>query len=319
VVSTISGISIMEYKDYYKIMGLDRSASQDDIKRAYRKLARKYHPDVSKEPDAEIKFKELGEAYEVLKDAKKRAQYDQFGQYWKEQGESQQSGKQRYYNQSFDQAQAADFEDFINSIFKQQSRRRYEPFYDQGEDIHAKLNISLEDSVHGAEKTLQLQVPVMDSQGRMSYKTKAIKVKIPKGITNKKQIRLKGQGSTGAGGKAGDLYIEITINPHPFFRLEGKHIYIDLPIAPWEAALGTSVEVPTVEGRVNLKIPKRSQTGKQMRLKGKGLPGTPPGDQFVRLKIVIPTSENQEADTLYEQLAKVAQFNPRDQFGVEHG
>lgn len=305
----------MEYKDYYKIMGLERSATQEDIKRAYRKLARKYHPDVSSEPEAEVKFKELGEAYEVLKDKEKRAKYDKYGKYWREQEQRQRAGEQSY-SHPFDEAGAADFEDFISSIFRQRSAQRpHASSFDQGQDIHAKMSISLEDSFYGREKTLQLQVPTMDQRGLMNYAQRAIKVKIPEGITDKKQIRLKGQGGLGIGQEPGDLYIEINIQPHPLFHLNHKNIHLDLPITPWEAALGARVEVPTLGGRVHVKIPRLSQTGQQMRLKGRGLPGHPPGDQYVRVKIVIPPVENEEARLLYEKLATVFDYNPRLNLG----
>lgn len=313
----------MEYKDYYKIMGLDRSASQEDIKRAYRKLARKYHPDVSKDPEAEKKFKEVGEAYEILKDPEKRKKYDQYGQYWKEQDQQQSQGRrqqsqgsrQQYY-QPFDEATAADFEDFISSIFRQRSRYQdYHPFQ-QGQDIHATMNINLEDSYNGSEKTLQLQVPTVDQYGRVSHATRSIKVKVPKGITDKKQIRLKGQGGMTSSGQPGDLYIEIRLSPHPLFKAVNKNIYLDLPISPWEAALGANIQAPTLGGNVNLKIPKLSQTGQQMRLKGKGLPGSPAGDQIISLKIVIPETENEKTKKLYEELEKVSSFNPREKLGV---
>ncbi|WP_131781921.1 DnaJ C-terminal domain-containing protein [Legionella gresilensis] len=309
----------MEYKDYYKIMGLDRNVSQEEIKRAYRKLARKYHPDVSKEPNAESKFKELGEAYEVLKDPEKRAKYDQFGQYWQNPnagaagGPSEQSNYQ--YSHSFDQGSAADFEDFLSSIFRQRQQQEYD-YFEESLDIHAKLTISLEDSFHGAEKTLQLQKPVMAQSGWPEYETRAIKVKIPKGVIDKQQIRLKGQGNEGRKHHKGDLYIEINIAPHPWFKLEKKDIHLELPITPWEATLGASVQVPTLGGLVRLKLPKLSQTGKQMRLKGRGLPGNPPGDQLINLKIVIPTTENNEVNKLYEQIAALTKFNPRQSLGV---
>ncbi|MGQ3889177.1 DnaJ C-terminal domain-containing protein [Legionella sp. CNM-1927-20] len=309
----------MEYKDYYKIMGLDKNVSQEEIKRAYRKLARKYHPDVSKEPNAESKFKELGEAYEVLKDPEKRAKYDQFGQYWQHpdagtsRGQHGQSSHQ--YSHSFDQGSAADFEDFLNSIFRQRQQQEYD-YFEESLDIHAKITISLEDSFHGAEKTLQLQKPVMTQHGWPEYETRAIKVRIPKGVTDKQQIRLKGQGNKGRKHHKGDLYIEINIAPHPWFKLEKKDIHLELPITPWEATLGASVQVPTLGGPVRLKVPKLSQTGKQMRLKGRGLPGNPPGDQLITLKIVIPTTENSEVNKLYGQIAALTKFNPRQSLGV---
>ncbi|WP_028387937.1 DnaJ C-terminal domain-containing protein [Legionella fairfieldensis] len=307
----------MEYKDYYKIMGLDRGASQEEIKRSYRKLARKYHPDVSKEENAEAKFKELGEAYDVLRDPEKRAKYDQYGEYWKEQGANPYTKKQHY--QQADESQAADFEDFLNSIFRERYHQQYSSFYDQGQDIHAKLTISLEDSFQGAEKTLQLQIPVIDSQGNVDDRVRAIKVKIPKGIGDKQQIRLKGQGGKGAHHHAGDLYIEININPHPWFHLQKKDIYLKIPVSPWEAALGATIQVPTLAGPVKLKIPKGSQTGKQMRLKGRGLPGNPPGDQYISLEIVIPQTDDPEVARLYTQLANTVHFNPREKLGVSNG
>lgn len=305
----------MDYKDYYKIMGLERSANQDEIKRAYRKLARKYHPDVSKEQNAEEKFKELGEAYDVLRDPEKKAKYDQYGQYWKEQGQANQQANSGYHQQ-FDENQAADFEDFLNSIFRERSRHQYDTHFEQAQDIHAKLVISLQDSYLGSEKTLQLQSPIVDQQGRVTQQLRTVKVKIPKGINDKQQIRLKGQGEQSAGGKAGDLYIEISISPDPIFHLQKKDIYLQIPIYPWEAALGKTIQIPTLAGAVNLKIPKLSQNGKQMRLKGRGLPGNPPGDQYIILQIVIPEVENKETTTLYEKLAENVHINPREKLGV---
>ena len=228
---------MVEYKDYYKIMGLERSATQEDIKRAYRKLARKYHPDVSKEPDAEEKFKALGEAYEVLKNPEKRAQYDELGPYWQQQSR----GPSQDYSQRAhaDPEQARKFEDFINSIFGGQESSFYSSVFDQGQDIHARVQINLEDSYHGAEKTLQLSRPQIDAHGRVLNQPRTIKVKIPKGVKDKQQIRLKGQGEKGRGGKAGDLYLEINIQPHPKFQLDNKDIHLNVGLYPWEAALGT--------------------------------------------------------------------------------
>ncbi|KTD31861.1 MULTISPECIES: DnaJ C-terminal domain-containing protein [Legionella] len=309
----------MEYKDYYKIMGLERGASQEEIKRAYRKLARKYHPDVSKEENAEAKFKELGEAYEVLRDPEKRSKYDRYGQYWKEQEQTgyrpHEEGAYQHY-QFVDEDSAADFQDFLDSILRQRSGFQSSPFSNQSRDIHAKLTISLEDSFLGTEKTLQLQTPVFDNRGHAQYHERSVRVKIPKGIGDKQQIRLKGQGGKGPHHQAGDLYIEINISPHPLFSLHNKDIQLHVPITPWEAALGSTIQVPTLAGAVNLKIPKLSQTGKRMRLKGRGLPGSPPGDQYVILEIVIPQVENSQADKLYEQLAHTLHFNPREKLGV---
>jgi len=302
----------MEYKDYYKVMGLEKGASQEEIKRAYRKLARKYHPDVSKEANAENKFKEVGEAYEVLKDPAKRAKYDQFGQYWQEPSQAHQ---QQHHQQYTDDRGAADFEEFINSIFRHRQQQE-QPFYEKGQDIHAKLTISLEDSFLGTQKTLQLQIPDSDAHGQLDYKLRSIKVKIPKGIEDKQQIRLKGQGGKGSAHHAGDLYIEILIAAHPMFRLHKKDVYLELPISPWEATLGATIQIPTLAGHVKLKIPKLSQSGKQMRLKGRGLPGQTPGDQIITLNIVIPQRDNEQVNKLYEQMAAIEEFNPREKLGV---
>jgi curved DNA-binding protein len=306
----------MEYKDYYKIMGLERNADQDEIKRAYRKLARKYHPDVSQEANAENKFKELGEAYEVLKDPEKRAKYDQYGQYWQNPPNERQTYQHQPNYESFDEDQAAAFEDFINQTFRQRYHQDHASFYDKGQDIHAKLSINLEDSFHGAEKSLQLQIPEIDNHGQVDYKLRTINVKIPKGIGDKQQIRLKGQGHKGMGNQPGDLYIEINILPNPLYRLDKSDVYLNLPISPWEATLGATVHVPTLAGPVKLKIPKLSQSGSQMRLKGRGLPSSKPGDQIVTLQIVIPKQENEQVNKLYEQMAKVVDFNPRETLGV---
>lgn len=295
-------------------MGLEKNVSQEEIKRTYRKLARKYHPDVSKESNAEEKFKELGEAYEVLKDPEKRRKYDEFGQYW--QDPQQNSARQRPYQQA-GEGNAADFEEFINSIFRQRQHQE-QPMYERGQDVHATLSISLEDSFSGAEKTLQLQVPVADKHGHVRYQSRAIKVKIPKGIEDKQQIRLKGQGDKGHSQNAGDLYIEINIMPHSWFHLLKKDVYLELPISPWEATLGADVTIPTLAGPVKLKIPKLSQSGKQMRLKGRGLPGSVSGDQIITLRIVIPKTENEKVTQLYEEMARSIDFNPREKLGVRN-
>lgn len=314
----------MEYKDYYKVMGVARNASQEEIKRAYRKLARKYHPDVSKEVNAEVKFKELGEAYEVLKDPTKRAKYDSYGRYWQEQ-EQQANGRgaRQHYTGGFgpnfaDLGGASEFEDFLNSIFKGRHQQQYSHHrsYKQGQDLHTKLNISLEDSFHGAVKTLQLQIPIIDQFGQTTYKSQVVKVKIPQGVTDQQQIRLKGQGGQSKEGGAGDLYLELNILPHAWFTFKKKNIYLQVPITPWEAALSANIKIPTLGGHVQLKIPKLSQTGTAMRLKGRGLPGTPAGDQYINLQIVIPPTLNEEAEKLYTQLANITKYHPRAKLGI---
>lgn len=325
----------MEYKDYYKIMGLESSATPDEIKRAYRKLARKYHPDVSKEPDAEEKFKALGEAYEVLKDKTKRAQYDKYGAYWKNQSQGQAQGRPFTENtsSSFGPEEQADFNEFINSLFKEQFK--HESFYQdfgqrqpfsshrpppQQPPMHAKLTISLEESFHGTEKSLQLQLPPTSTHAfdRSNLETHTIKVKIPPGVTDKQQLRLK-QPLRAKANLNSDLYLDIHIKPHPFFHLRKKDLYLELPITPWEAALGATIQVPTLAGTVNLKIPKLSQSKRKMRLQGRGLPGNPAGDQYVILNIVIAPTEDPNIMNLYQQLAKDSSFNPRQDFEVHDG
>jgi curved DNA-binding protein len=299
----------MQYKDYYQIMGLSRDASRDEIKRAYRKLARKYHPDVSGEKNAEEKFKELGQAYEVLKDSQKRKEYDAIRD--SHRGQDARKEQQRAQHAVDDDA----FADFFNSIFGDKRQASSRPAYHGGNDIHAKLEISLGDSFNGIEKALELLVPFVSDKGAVEQKAKRINVKIPKGVIDKQQIRLKGQGG-GIAGRVGDLYLEINIKPHKFFKVKNKDVSLMVPISPWEAVLGAQINVPTLGGSVRLKIPKRSQSGKQMRLAGRGLPGKPPGDQLVTLNIVIPEKENESVNSLYEALAEKESFNPRHGLGV---
>ena len=240
----------MEYKDYYQFMGVRRDAKPDEIKRAYRKLARKYHPDVSKEPDAENKFKELQEAYEVLKDSKKRAAYDQLGQQWQS-GQAFKAPPSWEFH-GFDTGSfsgvGGEFSDFFETLFGGGSRR-YTPhrgFAVRGEDIHSKIDIDLEEAYSGAARTIQLQVPEVDQQGRMTKQSRVLKVKIPAGVIQGQLIRLAGQGGKGFQGLPnGDLYLEINIRTHSLFKVEGRNIYLTLPVAPWEAALGAKVTVPT--------------------------------------------------------------------------
>lgn len=288
---------MVQAKDYYKIMGLSRDASADDIKRAYRKLARKYHPDVSKEVDAEDKFKELGEAYEVLKDPEKRAQYDQFGPYWQ-----QQSAPGGGAQQQADPEQARAFEEFINSIFGQREAA-YSSAFDQGQDVHARIQISLEEAYHGVEKAIQLQQTQVDAQGRLMPSIKTIQVRIPPGVTHLQQLRLKGQGEPGANGQAGDLYLEIHLHKHPQYHFRKKDIHLDVDLYPWEAALGAEKMVQTLGGTVKVRIPKGAQASSQLRLKGRGLPGNPAGDQYLHFVLVNPESMSEKAESLYKALA----------------
>ncbi|MCF6219155.1 MAG: DnaJ domain-containing protein [Gammaproteobacteria bacterium] len=315
----------MEFKDYYKIMGVERTATQDDIKRAYRKLSRKYHPDVSKEPDAEEHFKSVGEAYEVLKDPEKRAAYDQLGMDWKS---GQDFRPPPEWDQGFEfrgggftDGDASQFSDFFESLFGRANAARGraggEHFSMGGEDTHAKVFINLEDAYHGATRTITLRHTELGADGRPQLKNRTLNVKIPKGVHQGQHIRLSGQGGAGAGqGKAGDLYLEIEFEPHSFYRVEGRDVYLDLPVAPWEAALGAKVSVPTPGGKVELKVPPGSCSGAKMRLKGKGIPGKSVGDFYVVLQVVLPPAESDEAKALYREMAQKMAFNPRAALGV---
>jgi curved DNA-binding protein len=314
----------MEFKDYYKIMGVARDATQDEIKRAYRKLARKYHPDVSKEADAEARFKELGEAHEVLKDAEKRAAYDQLGANYKGGQEFRPppdwNAGFEFSGGGFTGGDAADYSDFFASLFGRDFRAggagRASP-HAKGEDHHAKILIDLEDTYHGATRTITLRVPTADAQGRVSTRERVLNVTIPKGIRAGQHIRLGGQGSPGVGeGKAGDLYLEVEFRAHPLYRVDGRDLYLDLPVAPWEAALGATVKVPTLGGIVELKIPENSVSGRKMRLKGRGIPGDPPGDCYVILSIALPPADTEAAKDLYRKMAQELNFNPRARMGV---
>jgi curved DNA-binding protein len=314
----------MEYKDYYKILGVSRDASQDEIKRAYRKLTRKYHPDVSKEPDAEQRFKGLGEAYEVLKDTEKRAAYDQLGSGWKTGQEFRPppnwEERSAFHRGGFSGGDSEDFSDFFESLFggpATPGRQRSKTFHARGRDIHAKIQIDLEDSCHGANRTITLQVPEEDDQGRIQARERVLNLHIPKGVTAGQQLRLTGKGAPGAGKESsGDLYLEVEFKPHPFYRVEGRDIYLDLPVAPWEAALGAKVKAPTPGGLVDLKIPSGSATGSRLRLRGRGLPGNPAGELYVVLQIVLPPADNQQARELYLRMERELPFNPRARLGV---
>jgi curved DNA-binding protein len=310
----------MEFKDYYEILGVPRSATQDEIKSAYRKLARKYHPDVSKAADAEARFKELGEAYAVLKDVEKRAAYDQMGSQWKN-GQNFQPPPGwdtgfEFTGGDFGGGQGADYSDFFEALFGRQAhagQRTHRAA--QGQDHHAKVQIDLADAYHGAERSISLRMPTHDAEGRVSTQQRQLTVSIPKGVRAGQHLRLAGQGSPGLGGApAGDLYLEISFIPHPLFRVDGRDVYLDLPLAPWEAALGAAVDVPTPEGTVLLTIPPGSAAGRQMRLKGRGIPGSPPGDLYVVLAIALPPADSDSARTAYQSMALAFDFNPRAHF-----
>jgi len=316
----------MDFKDYYTIMGVERTASQDEIKRAYRKLARKYHPDVSKERDAEARFKEVGEAYEVLKDPEKRAAYDQLGANWK-------AGQDfnpppdwdagfEFSGGGFTDGDASAYSDFFESLFGQgfgaaQGGQRQAGYHAHGEDHHAKVLIDLEDAYQGAARSITLQTPELDSSGHVTTRQRTLNVKIPKGVKQGQRIRLTGQGSPGMGkGRAGDLYLEIEFKPHSVYRVEGRDVYLDLPVTPWEAALGATLKVNTPGGHVDLKIPQGTASGRKLRLKARGIPGKPPGDLYVVPQITLPPADTDAARALYRKMEQDLAYNPRSKLGV---
>ncbi|MEZ5563258.1 MAG: DnaJ C-terminal domain-containing protein [Gammaproteobacteria bacterium] len=300
----------MEYKDYYASLGVGRKASADEIKRAYRRLARKYHPDVSKEKDAEERFKEIGEAYEVLRDPEKRAAYDAFGQ--AKPGEEFRPPPGSGFGFSQSEGHAGDHSDFFESLFGGVGSGRSRTFRSRGFDTMAGIEITLEEAYAGTTRNVSMQRVEFDAQGRPQQKTRQLAIRIPAGVTDGQRIRVPAQGDPGIGGGApGDLMLEVRLARHRLFRAEGRDVWLDLPVAPWEAALGHTVGVPTLGGRVNLRIPKGSQTDTQLRLKGRGLPGNPPGDQLVRLKIMTPPATDAAAEALYQKMAADLPMNPR--------
>jgi curved DNA-binding protein len=312
----------MEYKDYYDIMGVKRDATQDEIKRAYRKLARKYHPDVSKERGAEEKFKEVGEAYEVLKDPEKRAAYDQLGSQWEA---GQDFHPPPGWDAGFEFSDTGEggpdlggFSDFFESLYGRGfhsaggGRAAGRGFQLRGEDHHARVMVDLEDSYNGATRSITLQVSGLDGNGRVVTRPRTLNVKIPRGIRRGQQIRLAGQGGAGhGGGEAGDLYLEVDFNLRRNIRVEGADVYLDLPLAPWEAALGATVKVPTPAGAVDLKIPPGSKAGKKLRLKGRGIPARQAGDLYVVLQIDLPAASTPDQRRVYEEMKREFSYNPR--------
>lgn len=299
-------------KDYYAVMGVKTDASAHDIKIAYRRLARKYHPDLNKAADAEKNFKELGEAYEVLKDPEKRKLYDQIRVQPQPSKGNAYTGKEHssaWYDWGSESPPTGDFDsDLFASIFGGRQQQR------GGADLQGNITISLQEAFSGADKDMML--PAADKPGG----TQKLRVKIPAGVKAEQQIRLAGLGEPGHhGAPNGDLYLSIVIRRDPIFDLKGNDVYVTLPIAPWEAALGATIQVPTLAGKVDLKVPPHSQGGQTLRLKKRGFPGTEPGDQFVLLKIVIPQPTTQVATDLYKTMAKELAFNPRKHLEDYHG
>ena len=315
----------MEYKDYYKILGLERTAAQDEIKRTYRKLARKYHPDINKDLNAEAKFKEVSEAYTVLGDVEKRAAYDQLGL---EHAAGQEFRPPPNWDSGFEFSgsglggQPGDASDFFEALFggrrghQPQSRRR-EEFHARGEDHHAKVQIDLRDTFEGATRAIALRVPELDAHGHVALRERTLSVKIPKGVVEGQHIRLKGQGMPGLGQvTAGDLYLEIQFKPDSAFRASGRDIYTDLRVAPWEAALGAEIDTPTPSGTIKLKVPPGSSQGRRLRVKGRGIPAAEPGDLYVVITLVLPPATSDKARRLYEEMAKELAFDPRAASGA---
>ena len=316
----------MQFKDYYQTMGVARDATVDDIKRAYRKLARKYHPDVSKETDAEARFKELGEAYEVLKDPEKRVAYDQLGANWKA---GQEFRPPPDANSGFEFSGGGpgsgfgdgDASEFFEALFGRGAGgagRSRGSFHTTSENRHARVLIDIEDAYGGATRAVTLRTPEVNAQGQVSLREHTLNVTIPKGIRPGQHIRLAGQGAPGiGGGKPGDLYLEVGFRPHPRYRVEERDVYLDLAVAPWEAALGASVNVPTPSGAVELKIPAGTAAGRKLRLKGRGIPANPPGDLYAVVHVVLPPADSEGARAAYGALREqFPDFDPRTKLGA---
>jgi len=313
----------MQFKDYYKTLGVESDASQDEIRRAYRKLARKYHPDVSKETNAEERFKEVGEAYEALKDPEKRKAYDELKSSGWSQGDAFRAppgwNRDGFSGaRGFETEDMGGFSDFFSTLFgglggsAAQARRQSGGVRAQGRDINARIEIDLETAFKGGTQRISLERTEVGADGRVVRRPQQIEVRIPAGIGDGQQIRLAGQGEPGFnGGPAGHLYLEVAIRPHRLYEVHGRDLHLTLPIAPWEAALGGKVAVPTPGGRVELNLPPGSSSGKRLRLKGRGLPGKKPGDQYVILKVVVPAAESDRQRELYEQLGHAQSFDPR--------
>jgi curved DNA-binding protein len=313
----------MEFKDYYKTLGVARDATAEDLKKAFRKLARKYHPDVSKEADAQLRMQEVNEAYAVLSDPEKRAAYDQLGS-------GHQPGQEfrpppdwdagfEFSGRGFSPHEAAGYSDFFSELFGRMGGT-HAGFRARGEDHHAKVLLDLEDAFSGATRQISLRVPQMDARGRVQLVPRTLKVKIPVGVRAGQVIRLAGQGTPGVGGAAaGDLLLEVQFKPHPRFRADGRDLHLSLPLAPWEAALGSIVAVDLPHGSVKVRIPEGAQSGRSLRVRSKGIPGDPPGDLLLDLQVVLPPADTAKARALYETMARELAFEPRRAGRTWHG
>jgi curved DNA-binding protein len=311
----------MKYKDYYKILGVERTANEEQIKKAYRKLARKYHPDVSKEKDAEEKFKEVSEAYEVLKDAEKRKAYDTMGYYQPGQDfRPPPDWEQQFRSGGFQDLEGVDLFDLLSGLGRGGFRtgRAGGGFRMPGQDYEVSAHLGVEEVARGTELDIPLAVTEMSGDGQLRRTAKTVKVRIPKGATDGQRLRVPGKGGKGHGGAPdGDLYVDIQLRPHDLFRVSGHDLYLELPVAPWEAALGADVQVPTLDGRVSVKIPPGSRAGQKLRVRGKGLPrpGGGEGDLYAVLQVVTPSVLSEREKQLYRELQQASTFNPRAHFG----
>ena len=309
----------MELKDYYAIMGVKPTDDLKTIKTAYRRLARKYHPDVSKEPDAEARFKEVSEAWEVLSDETRRQEYDMLWQHRNDPQFHQQphSGQQQ---QSYSQE---DFDDIFSSIFGQQARQSRQTHTARGHDVEIEVAVFLEETLEAHGRTISYKLPVYNVFGMVEQEIpKTLNVKIPAGVGDGQRIRLKGQGTPGEnGGPNGDLWLIIRMAPHPLFDIVGHNLEVVLPLTPWEAALGAKVTVPTLKESILLTIPPGSQAGQRLRIKGKGLVSKQhTGDLFAIIKIVMPPKPDEKTAALWQQLADAqVTFDPRKEWGKNHG
>jgi curved DNA-binding protein len=295
----------VEFKDYYQTLGVAREAAADEIRKAFRKLARKYHPDVSKEPDAEARMKEVNEAYAVLSDPEKRAAYDQLGRNHRPGEEFRPPPDwDAGFEFSHHDFQGADFSDFFAELFGRMGARGH------GQDHYAKVLLDAQDAFLGAARQISLRVPTVDAGGRVALETRTLNVKIPAGVREGQLIRLAGQGAGGAG-KPGDLLLEVHFKPHARYRVDGRDLHVDLPVAPWEAALGAVLRVEVPGGALNVRIPAGAQSGRVLRVRGKGIPAQPPGDLLLTLRVVLPSADTPKARELYEQMARDLAFDPR--------
>lgn len=307
----------MKYKDYYDILGVKRGAGADEIKKAYRKLAQKYHPDVTKDPAGEEKFKEIGEAYETLKDPEKRAAYDQLGSYRPGEDFRPPPGWDSQFGETGYSFEDLDLADLFAGLGGRHGAGPGGQIRMPGQDYEVAARVSLEQAYRGTEVELNLAVPEFDDKGRVRRVSRTFKVRIPRGAADGQRLRLAGKGGKGLnGGRDGDLYLNIALNPHPLFRVTGHDLYLDLPLTPWEAVLGGVVEVPTLGGPVQLKVPPNTRAGQQLRLSKRGLPrpGGEEGDLYAIVQIAVPAAASERERELYKQLAASSTLDPRAHF-----